>query len=84
MPANTDTVKSAWEAFEARVMPDDPAPIQVQMMRRSFYAGAFAMLMMLSNIGDDPSIDEDAGVARLEAYRKECERFVAMMNMGRA
>ncbi len=79
----TNTVKAAWDSFEAMVMPDDPVPNQVQEMRRSFYAGAYAMLLMCSTVGGD-SVSEDEGVAMLESWRKECERFVAMINMGRA
>ena len=78
-----DTVKGAWESFEAHVIPADSPLVQVQECRRAFYAGAMAMLSMCESVGET-GVSEDEGVRRLEGWRKECERFIAMMNMGRA
>jgi hypothetical protein len=77
-----ETVKAMWEGFEKDVIPDDAPLVQVQEMRRAFYAGAWAMLVGCKSVGND-DVTEDEGVAQLESWRKECERFVAMMNMGR-
>lgn len=77
------SMNQGWESFERMVIPDDAGSIQRREMRRAFYAGAMVMLEMCSSVGD-PSISEDEGFAMLESWRKEGERFVAMMNMGRA
>ncbi len=78
-----NSVKEAWESFEAAVIPEDAPAVQRSEMRRAFYAGAWAMLMGCSSIGET-SVTEEEGVAMLESWKKECERFYLMMNMGRA
>jgi hypothetical protein len=78
-----EIVKDAWESFERRVVADDAPPIQRQEMRRAFYAGAWAVLITCETISA-PDISQEQAVAILASCRKECERFVALMNMGRA
>jgi hypothetical protein len=77
------TVKEAWDSFAAMVLTPAHPEVQYTEMRRAFYAGAWGMLMGCSGIGDD-SASEDAGVERLEAWRKELETFQRDMRAGRA
>lgn len=67
-------IAKEWVEFAMAVMPKDAPTIQVQEMRRAFYAGAHVMLMLVqqaSSVGD-----EDEGVRKLEAFAHELTRFV--------
>jgi len=78
-----NTVQEQWDEFRKLVVPKDAAPIQVQEMRRSFYAGVEAMLRIQWAIGED-SVSEDAGVAILEGIHDECQRFAQEVLGGKA
>lgn len=46
------TMSELWESFRSSVMADDAPPIQVQEMRRAFYAGAFGVLTEPRDLAD--------------------------------
>lgn len=78
-----NTVQDQWERFRKHVVPKDAPPVQVQEMRRSFYAGVEAMLRIQFAISDG-AMSEDAAVAILEGVHDECCRFAGDVARGAA
>lgn len=78
-----NTVLTKWESFAAAVLPKDVHPVQVQEMRRSFYAGARAMLSLVQQVSPD-EVSEDAGVVMLELLTMELDAFNEAVKGGRA
>lgn len=74
---------SAWDTFVAAVLPPSAGPVQRQEMRRAFYAGAQAALLVTVAISE-PEVSEEAGVATLEALHEECRQFAKAISEGRA
>ncbi len=68
------TIKQMWEGFARQVMPLGAPAIQVQEMRRSFYAGCRAMLDGCADITEEAGT-EDAAAAELESLVAELEEF---------
>jgi hypothetical protein len=77
------TVKASWESFEEAVMPPDAGRVQRQEMRRAFYAGAWAVLCTVREVGEE-SVSEADGVATLEAIKAELQAFQFLITKGRA
>jgi hypothetical protein len=77
-----NTIHDKWSEFEKVINPSAGA-IQRKEMRRSFYAGAMAVLSITINIGDD-AISEDAGVAMIEGLHQETQLFAAQVIKGDA
>ena len=67
-----NTVQAQWESFLAQALPSGAHPVQIQEMRRSFYAGAAAMLQLASTASE---LSEDAGAAVLESLLLELNEF---------
>lgn len=67
------TLGEAWESFAEAVMPPDVPDIQIQEMRRAFYAGVWFLLGHLSDVADDFS--EQDGATRIEEIHQECLDF---------
>jgi hypothetical protein len=67
------TVKAQWESYAEFMLPDDCGPVQRQETRRAFYAGSYAMFMMISNCTEHMTDDE--GVIYLEGLGQECRQF---------
>lgn len=78
-----NTVASEWEGYVEAVMPKDAPPIQRKEMRRSFYAGAAAILAIQSDISSD-QVSEAAGVAILQGLHEEMRDFLVQMKNGSA
>lgn len=77
------SVKEAWASFAAATMPDDAHPIQVQEMRRGFYAGVWFLLMEVTATDYEQIPPEDAAL-RLLSWIEECTRFKQDVLKGRA
>ncbi|WP_088893147.1 hypothetical protein [Leptolyngbya ohadii] len=75
------TIRQKWQQFERSVMPIDASPIQKQEMRRAFYAGAFALLDIVAQIGSDESISEEAGALLLDKIEAELKAFQARIGI---
>ena len=69
-----NTISAQWESLSATVMPKDASLVQIQEMRRMFFAGASAMLQLQFVIGAD-SFSEDAAIAMIEGWHEECRMF---------
>lgn len=66
------TVGEEWADYVANILrPAGAGEIQIEECKRAFYAGAFVMFGIVSNIGAEAP-DEDTGAARLEQARREC------------
>lgn len=78
-----NTVQEQWNAFSKLVVPKDASPYQKQEMRRSFYAGAEAMLRIQFAI-TEPSISENAAVEILEGLNQELTLFANEVKKGNA
>lgn len=76
-----NTIQEQWESFRKAVIPPTAGPVQVQEMRRAFYAGAEAMWRINMAIGED-SVSEDGGVAILEGVNQEIRQFVEQVQRG--
>lgn len=69
------SIEQEWLSFSAMIFDKvNPAPNQVDEMRKAFFAGAWAMLCAVKRIGE-PDISETAGMQYLEARQQEGERF---------
>ncbi len=77
------TIKQMWEGFARQVIPRDAPAIQVQEMRRSFYAGCHAMLNGCADITEEAGT-EDTAAAELESLAAELMAFRDAVATGRA
>lgn len=73
-------LQEQWQSFDQAIIPKNAPPIQRQEMRRAFYAGAFAMLNISKQLGDE-DIDMDAGVAVLEGVEQEIQQFFSRVGI---
>lgn len=69
-------IGEGWESYRAGVVPFDAPAVQVRETRKAFYAGAWAALNLLLELGRD-SLSEDEGARALEALHEECRAFSA-------
>jgi hypothetical protein len=70
----TDRIMKEWQSFAAAVMPPGVEPIQYNEMRRAFFGGAHAMLMVMGNIADQAETDA-AGADVIEEVNRELWAF---------
>ena len=77
-----NTIQSNWEDFVRRVIPEDASKIQVQEMKRSFYAGAASILNITFYLGGK-NIPQEAGVIMLESLHEECRQFAKDVTEGK-
>ena len=71
-------LQQSWQSYSKAVMPNNAPPIQVQEMRRAFYAGATAMLDITKLLGEE-DVSEETGVAALEALQQEIVDFLSLV-----
>jgi len=76
-----NTIQEQWEQFRKLIVPADAPPVQVQEMRRSFYAGVEAMLRIQLAFA---AYEEDTAVVMLEGIYDECTRFAEDVAKGLA
>lgn len=77
------TLAEEWARYERMVLPATAGPTQRQETRRGFYAGAQALLCLISGVGSD-DISEDQGAKMIEARHQELLAFNAAVQEGRA
>lgn len=69
------SIADEWEGFAAMVFRGTrPSATQIAEMRKSFFAGAWAMINAFEEIGMD-HVTEEQGFAYVEARRAECLEF---------
>jgi hypothetical protein len=76
-------IEAGWESYRREVIPADAPAVQVSECRRSFFAGAQAVLSEMNAISE-PNVSEAEGVRRLEGMHRECRAFCADVKAGRA
>jgi len=70
-----NSIEKEWERFAAAVFRGTlPSPVQVEEMKKIFFAGAFALFMALEEIGE-PHISAEHGEKYLKSIKAECGRF---------
>ena len=77
-----NTIASQWASFEHSVVPANASEIQRIEMKRSFYAGAGAMLSLMT--GTIAKQSEAAGVQMVKGLHQECRTFALDVEEGRA
>lgn len=77
------TIRDEWLDFEDKVIPRDAPWVQRKEMKRAYYAGAWTMLMLSKELGDDKYTEESA-VKILEKYESELKAFTAQVAKGKA
>lgn len=76
------TIRDGWLSYRRDIIPANAPAVQVQECRRAFYAGAHALLCIVTSLGDD-SVPEDAGVDVLAALHSESQKFADDVKAGR-
>lgn len=77
-------IETLWRGFERDVIPKDAGELQRRESRRCFYAGARALLTVLTmglDPGDEPT---DADLAKMDAISEELTAFMVEVTEGRA
>lgn len=69
-----NTIQDEWKKFSDRVIPEDASAVQYYEMKRSFYAGAYALLAIMWEIGSD-DVSEKAGTEILSSIKQEIEDY---------
>ena len=67
-------IEEEWAGFKRMVMPPGAGRIQVEEMRRSFYAGASALLALLQRKLDPGSDPTAADLAMLDEIDRELQQ----------
>ena len=69
-----NTIQSEWECFKENVIPKNANNIQINEMKKSFYAGAYAAISTMIKISAE-DVSEEAGIEIFETMKNECELF---------
>lgn len=80
----TDLVAQSWTSFRLAVIAPDAGPLQIQEMRRAFYAGAQGLLgTILRGLGpeDEPT---EADLLQMGAITDELSEFALKVARGEA
>lgn len=69
------TIKEEWQGFASMVIPSaSPGEVQYDEMKKAFFAGAWAVVTSLEEMGE-PHISEFQAIKHLEAIKSECSEF---------
>lgn len=76
-------IAAAWETFRAQVLPKNAGPVQVDEMRKAFYAGAWALhCLLIAGVSEGPDCQpEDERL--MEELVAEMEEFTARLLTGK-
>lgn len=72
-------LETEWQKFEARAIPATAPEVWRTEMRKSFYAGANAIMNVLKALGDS-GISEEVGELVLQRLEEEIQAYVASLN----
>lgn len=68
-------IEREWDAFSKKIFANlNPSTVQVEETKRGFFAGAFAVIRIIEQLGE-PEISEDDGVIVLEKLKLESQEF---------
>lgn len=76
------TIEEEWQCYALSCIPPDAPRVQFTECRRAFFAGASALMMRLSEIGEDAVSEEDAA-RMLGDIEAECRQFCLDVSEGR-
>jgi len=76
-----NTIQTEWVSFAEQCIPDNAPTIQIQEMRRAFYAGALSVMMLLS---DTEQQTNEAAQIMVENFCAELAQFQKDVEEGRA
>lgn len=68
------TISNEWQVFSALALPDHAPEMQRDQLRTSFYTGAIAMFMIVSELAEENVTEEDA-VQQMEVLGNEIEAY---------
>ena len=69
------SIEEEWEGFSKEVFRNtSPSKNEIEDMRKSFFAGALALFLMVERIGT-PEISTQDGIDHLESVREEFTEF---------
>ncbi len=69
------SIEEEWQGFAGMVFRGmTPSDTQLAEMKKSFFAGAWALFCMTQEMGE-PHVSDREAMAFLSARRAECERF---------
>lgn len=75
MPGKLKTIEQEWTEFSGMIFHKvKPAPNQVEEMKKAFFAGAYAILCAVRNVGE-PEVSGAQGIEFLEARQQEGKKF---------
>jgi hypothetical protein len=77
-------IANEWAVFAERILPANAPSVQKIETKRAYYAGAFTILGLLTDIVGPDEEPTDAEVAELEAIHEECRRFFKDVERGKA
>lgn len=80
----TDLVAQLWTSFRVTVMPPTAGPVQVQEMRRAFYAGAQGLLGTILRVLDPGEEPTEADLLQMGAIADELSEFALKVGKGAA
>ena len=69
-----ESLAQIWDGFASAILDPAHSQIQYEEMRKAFYAGAFSILCICREIGDD-SVSEAVGVLKMESLWQEVQKF---------
>ena len=78
-----DRIAAQFESFRKDIIPAAASPVQVQEMRRAFYAGAQSMMTVFRVVGTD-RVSEEEGESILVDADQELRQFVKDLLEGKA
>ncbi len=76
------TLREQWQSFALEILPLDCSEIQRKETRRAFYAGAWGMFHLVSQVSDE--VPDEEAFQMLDAWKAEMEEFQAKVRQGRA
>jgi len=77
-------VNEEWNEFARRVLPPDCSSIQKRESRRAFYAGAWAVMIKISESISHESEPTDEDLSLMDDVHAEMEKFALDVLEGRA
>jgi hypothetical protein len=80
----TRTLASEWATFRERVVPAGAGPTEVKERRRTFYAGAASLFLLVTTEMDPGEEPTEADLARMDAIHRELKAFKEDIERGLA
>ncbi len=74
---SNEPIKYAWQSFAEKIMPNVPINSPpYRHMKNAFFSGAFVVIRIIQEIGDNEEISEDRGVEILELIKQDVDSYL--------